>query len=609
MVIIDLRSAIVKEKSRAPSLSFTRKTPSDNLLPMRKFRLAMAQINPVVGDIKGNSKKILSYAEKARKAGAALVLFPELALTGYPPEDLLLKPRFVEDNINALQGLAGKVRGITAVIGFVDREASLYNAAALVHKGKVAAVYHKMHLPNYGVFDEERYFRAGKAPLNFVLNGITFGLEICEDIWFPEGPARAQALAGAEVIVNINASPYHMGKPLIREELLRNRATDNTAIIAYNNTVGGQDELVFDGSGMVVNEKGAVIARGKPFEEDLIITDLDADSVSTARLQRKRLKAVKRAVTSVRTVDLGILKAGSALPRVPKRKASTFDEKEEVLKALVLGTRDYLRKNGFRHAVIGLSGGIDSTLVACVAALALGKENITGVLMPSRYTSKESIEDATLLARNIGMKTLTIPIEKPFRAYLETMKGPFKGTRPNEAEENMQARIRGNILMALSNKFGWLVLTTGNKSEMSVGYATLYGDMAGGFAVIKDLPKTLVYGVSERINELEGREVVPERVFTKVPTAELRPNQTDQDTLPPYEVLDRILKAYVEEDRSIEEIAALGFGMELARKVARMVDRSEYKRRQAPPGIKITPRALGKDRRMPITNRYENGGR
>lgn len=576
---------------------------------MRNLRLAMAQINPVVGDIGGNAKKILSYAEKARKAGAALVLFPELALTGYPPEDLLLKPRFIDDNLAAIESLARKIRGITAVVGFVDREAGLYNAAALVHKGQVSAVYHKMHLPNYGVFDEERYFRAGKTPLNFVLNGITFGLEICEDIWFPEGPARAQALAGAEVIVNINASPYHMGKPLIREDLLKARSTDNTAIIAYNNTVGGQDELVFDGAGMVVSEKGEVIARGKPFQEDLVIADLDADTVSAARLERrKRIKAGKRGSPVVRTIDLGTSKA-KANPGLPKRKALIIEEKEAVLKALVLGTRDYLRKNGFRHAVIGLSGGIDSSLVACVAGLALGKENVTGVLMPSRYTSNESIEDAKLLARNIGMKTLTIPIEKPFKAYLETMRDAFRGTRPNEAEENMQARIRGNILMALSNKFGWLVLTTGNKSEMSVGYATLYGDMAGGFAVIKDLPKTLVYKVSEKINELEGREVIPERVFTKVPTAELRPNQTDQDTLPPYDVLDRVLKAYVEEDRSIEEIAALGFEMKLVRKVARMVDRSEYKRRQAPPGIKITPRALGKDRRMPITNRYENGGR
>ncbi len=607
MVIIDLRGAIVKERAGGPSFSFTRKTPFDNLLPMRNIRLAMAQINPVVGDINGNAKKILSYAERARKAGAALVLFPELALTGYPPEDLLLKPGFIDDNLAALEALAERVRGVTAVVGFVDREAGLYNAAALVHKGEVAAVYHKMHLPNYGVFDEERYFRAGKAPLNFVLNGITFGLEICEDIWFPEGPARAQALAGAEVIVNINASPYHMGKPLIREELLRARSTDNTAIIAYNNTIGGQDELIFDGAGMVVNERGEVIARGKPFQEDLIITDLDADTVSAAR-RKKRVKAGKRGAPGVRTIDLGTIKAKSN-PGLPKRKTLILGEKEEVLKALVLGTRDYLQKNGFRHAVIGLSGGIDSSLVACVAGLALGKENVTGVLMPSRYTSKESMEDAKLLARNIGMKTLTVPIEGPFKAYLDTMRDAFRGTRPNEAEENMQARIRGNILMALSNKFGWLVLTTGNKSEMSVGYATLYGDMAGGFAVIKDLPKTLVYKVSGKINELEGREVIPERVFTKVPTAELRPNQTDQDTLPPYDVLDKILKAYVEEDRSIEEIAALGFGRELVRKVARMVDHSEYKRRQAPPGIKITPRALGKDRRMPITNRYENGGR
>ncbi|OGP14098.1 MAG: NAD+ synthase [Deltaproteobacteria bacterium GWA2_55_10] len=577
---------------------------------MRKLRLAMAQINPTVGDIKGNAEKILSYAEEAKGKGAGLVLFPELALTGYPPEDLLLKPSFIDDNLKALSALAKKIRGITAITGFVDRKADIYNAAAIIHNGKVACVYHKMYLPNYGVFDEQRYFQTGTTPLNFILGGITIGIEICEDIWYPEGPARAQCLAGAEVIVNINASPYHIGKAGIREEMLITRARDNEVIIAYNNTVGGQDELVFDGRGMVIDERGGIIARGRAFEEDLVVVDLDIDSIEMARLHDPRRREAKRAADlNVRTIDLGPISKKPSKAKIRHAMPEPMEEAEEVLKALVLGTGDYVRKNGFRHVVMGLSGGIDSSLVASVAAIALGKENITGVLMPSGYTSKESVDDALALAKKLGIKTLTIPIGETFDAYLRMMEKAFRGTRPNEAEENMQARIRGNILMALSNKFGWLVLTTGNKSEMSVGYATLYGDMAGGFAVIKDLPKTLVYRVSQEVNEYLGKQAIPERVFTKAPTAELRPNQTDQDTLPPYDVLDRILKAYVEEDRSIEEIAAAGFPKPLVKRVARMVDRSEYKRRQAPPGVKITPRALGKDRRMPITNRYENRGK
>src|SRR3972149_1503626 len=564
---------------------------------MRKLRLAMAQINPTVGDIKGNCEKILSHAEEAKKRGPGLVLFPELALTGYPPEDLLLKPGFIDDNLSALSALSKKIRGITAVVGFVDRKADIYNAAAIIHNGRTVGVYHKMYLPNYGVFDEQRYFQAGAAPLTFVLGGITIGVEICEDIWYPEGPARAQCLAGAEVIVNINASPYHIGKAVIREEMLITRARDNEVIVAYNNTVGGQDELVFDGRGMVIDERGNVICRAKAFEEDLVTVDLDIDSIGMARLHDPRRREAKRAADlNVRSIDLGKIARKPAAAQARQVKPEPLEEAEEVLKALVLGTGDYVRKNGFRHVAMGLSGGIDSSLVAAIAAIALGRENITGVLMPSGYTSRESVEDAQALAQNLGIKTLTIPIGDTFDAYLRMMGKAFRGTRPNEAEENMQARIRGNILMALSNKFGWLVLTTGNKSEMSVGYATLYGDMAGGFAVIKDLPKTLVYRVSRGGNEYLGKEAIPKRVFTKAPTAELRPNQTDQDTLPPYELLDRILKAYVEEDRSIEEIALSGFPKPLVKRVARMVDRSEYKRRQAPPGVKITPRALGKDR-------------
>lgn len=574
---------------------------------MRILRIAMAQINPTVGDLRANARKILAYAKKAADHGADLVVFPELAVTGYPPEDLLLKPRFISDNISTLNSIAKKIKGITAIVGFVDRKTDIYNAAAVIQNGRVAGVYHKMYLPNYGVFDEQRYFQAGREPLNFVLNGVTIGLDICEDIWYPEGPARAQALAGAELIVNINASPYNTGKALIREEMLVTRALDNDCIIAYNNTVGGQDELVFDGRGLIIDASGKVVARGRAFEEDLVVEDLDMDSAATARLRdtRRRELLYKAAPEGVREITLKDAPLKKK-PRLPGRAISALDPTEEVLKALVLGTRDYVRKNGFRHVVIGMSGGIDSSLVAAVASLALGPENMTGVFMPSQYSSEESREDAAALAKNLGIELLTVPIKSTFSSYLKMMKRPFAGRKEDITEENLQARIRGNILMALSNKFGWLVLTTGNKSEMSVGYATLYGDMAGGFAVIKDLPKTLVYRVSRKVNESAGSAVIPERVFVKAPTAELRPGQTDQDTLPPYEVLDEVLRAYVEEDKSLDEISALGFKKALVRKVIRMVDKSEYKRRQAPPGIKITPRALGKDRRMPITNGYDD---
>ncbi|MBI5826359.1 MAG: NAD+ synthase, partial [Deltaproteobacteria bacterium] len=518
---------------------------------MRTLRIAMAQMNPTVGAIRENAKKILAFSGEARGLGADLVIFPELAVTGYPPEDLLLKPNFIDDNIKCLKELSGKIRGITAVVGFVDRKADIHNAAAIIHGSKVADVYHKMYLPNYGVFDEQRYFRAGTVALNFVLNGVTIGLEICEDIWYPEGPARIQSLAGAEVIVNINASPYHAGKALTREEMLATRALDNGVIIAYNNTVGGQDELVFDGQGMIIDENGKVAARGKAFEEDLIVADIDVDAIAAARLHdpRRRELHLKTRVEGLREITLEGGRARRKKSPLPKRDIAPLEHRDEVLNALVLGTRDYVEKNGFRHVIIGLSGGIDSCLVAAIAALALGAKNVTGVSMPSRYTSIESVEDAGELAGNLGTGLLTIPINDAFESYLETLKDAFKGREEDATEENLQARIRGNILMALSNKFGSLVLTTGNKSEMSVGYATLYGDMAGGFAVIKDVPKTLVYELGRRINENAGRAVIPERVFTKAPSAELKFNQTDQDTLPPYGVLDRILKAYVEEDR------------------------------------------------------------
>jgi len=561
---------------------------------MKTLRIAMGQINPTVGALRSNAKKMLACARRAEKAGASLVLFPELALTGYPPEDLLLKPGFIDDNLAELHTLAGRIRGITAVVGFVDRAKGIYNAAAVMHRGRVRAVYRKMFLPNYGVFDEKRYFRAGIKPLNIVLCGVCIGLGICEDVWHEQGPVRAQAKAGASVIVNINASPYHAGKGALREEMLARRAAENGVVIAYNNTVGGQDELVFDGQGLVVDPRGTVLARGRAFEEDLIVVDIPV----------ARRPADTGADAAVRTLRLPGRERQGTRPVLRTRSVPRTGEVSEVLRALVLGTRDYVRKNGFSRAVIALSGGIDSSLVAALACRALGAENITGVFMPSKYTSRESREDARELAANLGVELMTIPINTIFSSYRKTLRASFEGTEEDIAEENIQARIRGNIIMALSNKFGWLVLTTGNKSEMSVGYATLYGDMAGGFAVIKDVPKTLAYEVAEEINREAGHDLIPARVLTKAPTAELRPVQLDSDTLPPYGVLDAILKAYVEEDLTAEEIAAMGFKKGVVKKVLRMVDRSEYKRRQSPPGIKITPRAFGRDRRMPITNGY-----
>jgi len=569
----------------------------------------MAQINPFVGDLSANAALILSFVKRAKALDSDLVIFPELALTGYPPEDLLLKPRFIDDNIRALKDLSKKVRGITAVVGFVDRREDIYNAAAIIHAGQVVDVYHKMYLPNYGVFDEQRYFQAGTEALNFTLNGVKVGVGICEDIWYPEGPARVQALAGAQVVVNINASPYHIGKALVREEMLVTRALDNEVIIAYNNMYGGQDELLFDGQGMVISERGVVMARGKAFEEDLIVADLNIDATFMARLHdtRRREEKLRTPIEGLREIELAVRRKKKKKKRLPPRDVRPLDVREEVFRGLVLGTRDYVKKNGFTHAVIGLSGGIDSAVVAAIAAEALGAGNITAVFMPSRYTSVESKEDAEATAKNLGIEMLTVPMDETFERYLEMLKPVFRGRKPDTTEENLQARVRGNILMALSNKFGWLVLTTGNKSEMSVGYATLYGDMAGGFAVIKDLPKTLEYEVASWINENAGSDLIPARVLTKAPTAELKADQTDQDVLPPYDVLDRILKAYVEEDKGLDEIVEMGFPARVVKKVIRMVDLSEYKRRQAPPGIKITPRALGKDRRMPITNGYRKG--
>ncbi len=553
----------------------------------------MAQINPTVGALRRNAAKIVAYADRARTLGAEVVLFPELVVTGYPPEDLLLKPGFVRDNVKVVNELARKIRGITAIVGFVDGNGGIFNAAAIIHDGRIAGVCRKMHLPNYGVFDEKRYFTPGARPLNVKLGHITLGVEICEDIW-RSSPIKAQSEAGAELIVNINASPFHAGKTYIREELLSRRARENDVTIAYNNMVGGQDELVFDGQGMVVDPSGKVVARAKAFEEDLLVVDLEFGGQ----------KAIVKKSNAVETLTLEPLKRAKPGVITRRRLKPLPEHSQEVLQALLLGTRDYVRKNGFKQVCIGLSGGIDSALVAAIAVRALGAKNVIGVFMPSMYTSPESRVDAALLAKNLGINLIELPINGLFDSYISSLKEVFANRAPNIAEENIQARIRGNLLMALSNKFGYLVLTTGNKSEMSVGYATLYGDMAGGFAVIKDLPKTLVYDAATRINESFPAPVIPERVFTKAPTAELKPGQIDQDSLPPYDMLDNILKAYVEDDLDVAEIEALGFDKKIVMKVTRLVDASEYKRRQAPPGIKITPRALGKDRRMPITNRY-----
>ena len=576
---------------------------------MHRLRVGMAQLNTTVGDFAGNTRKILASIDQARSLGTDIVAFPELAICGYPPEDLLLKPQFIQANRRALEKVAEGSSGITAIVGFVDTDKDIYNAAGLLHDGRLVGVYHKAYLPNYGVFDEDRYFRAGNICPVYTIGGVGIGVNICEDVWYEGGPASAQACAGAEVIINISASPYHAGRGNFRERMLSTRASDTVAMFVYVNLVGGQDELVFDGNSLMFDEKGRLIARGNQFEEDLVVCDLDVESVFRARLHdprwRKELPVPEGQRWQTSTIKITDEPPSLPKPPLPQREVCIRDLPGEVYDALVLGTCDYIHKNGFEKVVIGLSGGIDSALVATVAVDALGQSNVVGVAMPSRYSSPGSISDAELLAKNLGIRLLTIPIEPAFQAYLEMLKGPLSGTQPDVTEENIQARIRGNILMALSNKFGWIVLTTGNKSEYATGYTTLYGDMAGGFAVLKDVPKTLVKELAKCRNSLDGTELIPATIINKPPSAELRPDQRDVDTLPPYELLDPILTAYVEEDKSIEQIVSMGCEEAAVRKAAQLVDRSEYKRRQSPPGIKITPRAFGRDRRLPITNRFK----
>ncbi len=569
------------------------------------MRIALAQINPLVGDVEGNERLVRTRLLEARDAGAQIVLFPELALTGYPPEDLLLKEHLLADVAEALERLAGDATGIVAVVGFPERERDVYNAAAVLADGAVQAIYRKNRLPNYGVFDEHRYFQRGRSGGIVDVDGVAVGITICEDIWVPGPPASDEALAGARLIVNISASPYVAGKGLARERMIGQRARDELCAIAFCAQVGGQDELVFDGHSFVVDHTGAVIARAPQFEEALTICSVDITAAGAARLRDTRQRAAAYEATDE------VERLGAFLTARPGYEADPpsgalappLDAEAEVYGALVLGTRDYVRKNGFKHVVLGLSGGVDSALVACIAVDALGPDAVTCVTMPSRYTSAGTFTDAGEIARRLGVTLLELPIADVMAAYEAQLAEPFAGTEPDLTEENLQARIRGNDLMALSNKFGHLVLTTGNKSEMSVGYSTLYGDSAGGFAVIKDVPKTLVYRLAEW-RTAQPDAPIPETVITRPPSAELRPDQTDQDSLPPYEILDPILEGYVEQDLGREQLIARGFDADVVDRIIRLVDLAEYKRRQQPPGIKVTSKAFGRDRRMPITNGY-----
>ena len=579
---------------------------------MNTIRVALAQINPTVGDLEGNASQILDYMDRAREIGADLIAFPELALTGYPPEDLLLKPHFVRENRRVLDRIIAAASDLIAVVGFVDTDGSdIYNAAAVIVNGKLIESYHKTFLPNYGVFDEERYFQSGTRCPVFVFGGARVGVNICEDIWYPGGPTKLQALGGdAQLIVNISSSPYHAGKRIDRERMLCTRAEDNAVALVYCNLFGGQDELVFDGNSLIIDESGHVIARGRAFEEDLLVADLNIERVFSERLHDPRRRQEKLRVSadaSLVVVEVGdaLRRAGARTPISP-RLDDGLDEIAETYLALVTGTRDYVRKNGFDKVYLGLSGGVDSALTAVIAADAIGAENVNAVFMPTQFSSSESERDAKHLAENLGLHYRLIAIEETFEEYLKMLAPAFDGLSPDTTEENLQARIRGNILMALSNKFHGLVLSTGNKSEMSVGYSTLYGDMVGGFALLKDVPKMLVYELARYVNQRGPHPVIPEYTLTRAPSAELRPNQTDQDTLPPYDVLDAILEAYIEKDMSAESIAEIGFPIETVRWVVNHVDAAEYKRRQSAPGIKITPRAFGRDRRMPITNKYHD---
>jgi NAD+ synthase (glutamine-hydrolysing) len=572
------------------------------------LRVALAQLNTTVGDIDGNTAKIAGAIESARADGAQLVVVPELAVTGYPPEDLLLKTHFVDAAGAAVRELAPASQGIVALVGFPEGSDDVYNAAAVLADGELVAVYRKMFLPNYGVFDEHRYFRPGNEAALIEVNGAVIGITICEDIWEPGPPASSEALAGAQVIVNLSASPYHAGKPHEREQMLVQRARDNLAAVVFCNLVGGQDELVFDGRSVAIDQDGAILARAPQFEEATVLCEIDPGAVAAARLRDTRHRAAvtrggrghdppSRTLASVRVEPSVEADVGGPV-------AEPLGPEAEVYAALITGLRDYVDKNGFARVVIALSGGIDSALVALLAVDALGADRVVCVTMPSPYSSEGTRADAKAIAANLGSELIELPIEPLMRAYDEALADSFAGREADLTEENLQARARGNLVMALSNKFGWLVLTTGNKSELSVGYATLYGDMAGGFAVLKDVYKGWVFRLARWRNEGAGRDLVPASVLERPPSAELRAEQLDEDSLPPYELLDAILEGYVEGDLDAEQLVRQGLPRHDVERVIRMVDLAEYKRRQAPPGIKISTRAFGRDRRLPITNRF-----
>ena len=571
------------------------------------FRIALAQINPIVGDITTNTFMILDYVQRARNLNVDLVAFPELAITGYPPEDLLFKKSFIQANVVAMNSIVEASEDVAVVVGYVEQDGiDLFNSAALGYRGRYIDSYRKIFLPNYGVFDEERYFKKGDVCPVYEINGTQVGINICEDIWYPMGPTVLQCGAGAEVIININASPFHAGKRIEREAMLSDRSSTHQVFLGYANTVGGQDELVFDGSSVIVDNDGHIITRGVSFDEDLIVADLDMGFYSGRNPENQNRNPITSSdFGEARNVFVSSFAPNSKAELSILRDVSELSEMEEVYHALVMGTGDYVRKSGFTKAVIGLSGGIDSALTCVIAVDALGCDNVVGVGMPSRYSSDGSIIDAKELADNLGIDFWEIPIEPAHVSFTNMLEPMFKDTNPNVAEENVQARIRGNVMMTIANKFGWIVLTTGNKSEMAMGYATLYGDMAGGFAVLKDVPKTLVYDLSRQRNQQsDDGLLIPLSTIEKPPSAELRPDQTDQDTLPPYDELDPIVKAYVEEDFSYLELVDAGYPESVVQKVIASVDRNEYKRRQSPPGVKITPRAFGKDRRLPIINKY-----
>ncbi|WP_297208961.1 MULTISPECIES: NAD+ synthase [Thermodesulfovibrio] len=568
---------------------------------MKSLRLALCQINSTVGDIEGNLEKILQYIKKAKEEKAEIVVFPELALTGYTPEDLLLYPQFIKRAKEALERVVEEVSDQIVILGVPYTQEDLYNSAAVVADKKLVDLYHKIYLPNYSVFDEVRYFKSGKRAPVYEYGSVLFGLNICEDIFHSTFPSPFQAYSGAELIINISASPFYVGKFERKLRMLSTRAFDFGVFIVYLNSVGGQDEVVFDGRSLIISPSGDVITVGKAFEEDFIIADLDLEEVTRVRMREPKIRWESK-LENFEIVKIPIEREESLKPS-PKPLNSVSEqlsEEEEIFKALITGLRDYVNKNGFKRVCLGLSGGIDSSFVALVAAEALGKENVIGLFMPSRYTSRESREDVYELSKNLGIELIEISIDEIFERYLNELSSVFKGLPEDTTEENIQSRIRGTILMALSNKFGWLVLTTGNKSEMAVGYATLYGDMAGGFAPIKDLYKTQVYKVARWIS----KDRIPERVFTKAPTAELRPGQKDQDTLPPYEILDEVLKIHIEKCMTLEEIVQNGFDRDTVKKILKMVKAAEFKRRQSPPGIKLSPVSLGKDWRFPITNRF-----